>query len=399
MTYTPGGSSYGPPAEPASKGESKNLSFFLLVGVAGLGVLNLLLGFAPYATFRAGTVNSYEISTTGLGLLILGGLLAAVSLLPKQSYVGAAAATSIAGWVLSLVVFLYVTGDAQLGAILILVAGFLQSAVAVAALLFEMGVLEQSAPAPAAGADFSQPGQPGQAPKTYGQAPPQAYGQQPQAYGQGSQQPYGQPPYGQAPPQTYGQQPQGYGQGAPYQQGYGQQNQPGYGQSGYGQQAYGPSGYGQPGYGPKGQPSQSQSGGYGQRYGQPPQQQQGYGAGAGATPPPYDLPTTAYPQAQYPAGAQSGQSQTPGTTGSSYPPAGGAGPAEQESSAQDLQSESSLEERTLDYGEQQATESERSESGEQSDSESEGGAAPTQGREAGTDRDEEVEAGEEKDDK
>ena len=92
MTFTPGGPSYGPPAQPTAGGEPKGLGFFLLIGVAVLGVLNLLLGFAPYATLARESVNSFEANTDGLGLLFLGGLLAAVSLLPKQSYAGAAAA-------------------------------------------------------------------------------------------------------------------------------------------------------------------------------------------------------------------------------------------------------------------------------------------------------------------
>ena len=132
MTFTPGGPSYGPPAQPTAGGEPKGLGFFLLIGVAVLGVLNLLLGFAPYATLARESVNSFEANTDGLGLLFLGGLLAAASLLPKQSYAGAAAAASVAGWVVALFVFLNVDADSGWGAILILVLGFIQSAVAVA---------------------------------------------------------------------------------------------------------------------------------------------------------------------------------------------------------------------------------------------------------------------------
>ncbi|QDQ91140.1 hypothetical protein FND50_10210 [Rhodococcus sp. WB9] len=355
MTFTPGGPSYGPPAQPTAGGEPKGLGFFLLIGVAVLGVLNLLLGFAPYATLARESVNSFEANTDGLGLLFLGGLLAAVSLLPKQSYAGAAAAASVAGWVVALFVFLNVDADSGWGAILILVLGFIQSAVAVAATLFDIGLLKQPAPKPAAAAGFGQPGQPGQAPQGYGQGAPQGYGQ-------GPQQSYGQPPQG------YGQSaPQGYGQ-SQSQPGYGQQNQPGYGQQGYGQQ---------------GQPSQSQTG-YGQGYGQP--QQPGYGAAAGAGSASYDAPTTAYQQPQYQGYSQpSSPSQSTGTPSSQYPAGTSYGSAQHAAPAYGSQSESSPVERTLEYGEQPSTEAKSADSAEKS--ESEGYSAPTQAFDTRADRD------------
>ncbi|MFC9553155.1 DUF5336 domain-containing protein [Rhodococcus sp. NPDC056960] len=363
MTFTPGGPNYGPPAQPTAGGDSKGLGFFLLIGVAALGVLNLLLGFAPYATLARESVNSFEANTDGLGLLFLGGLLAAVSLLPKQSYAGAAAAASVAGWVLALFVYLNVDADSGWGAIAILVLGFIQSAVAVAAVLFDLGVLKQPAPRPAATAGF---GQPGQAPQGYGQSASQGYGQ--------------------APPQSYGQQPQGgYGQ-AP--QGYGQQQgqaQPGYGQP---NQPYGQQGYGQA---PQGQPSQGQQG-YGQGYGQPSQPQQGYGAGASAGSTSYDAPTTAYQQPQYPGYSQqstpsqpSTPSQTTGTPGSQYPAGTSYGSAQHAAPAYGSQPESSPVERTLEYGEQPSTEAQPAESAEKS--ESEGHSAPTQAFDTRADRD------------
>ena len=354
MTFTPGGPSYGPPAQPTAGGESKGLGFFLLIGVAVLGVLNLLLGFAPYATLARESVNSFEANTDGLGLLFLGGLLAAVSLLPKQSYAGAAAAASVAGWVVALFVYLNVDADSGWGAILILVLGFIQSAVAVAATLFDIGLLKQPAPKPSAAAGF---GQPGQAPQGYGQGAPQGYGQ-------GSpQQSYGQPPQG------YGQSaPQGYGQQSQSQPGYGQQNQPGYGQQGYGQQ---------------GQPSQGQPG-YGQGYGQP--QQPGYGAGAGAGSASYDAPTTAYQQPQYQGYSQpSSPSQSTGTPSSQYPAGTSYGSAQHAAPAYGSQSESSPVERTLEYGEQPPTEAKPAESADKP--ESEGYSAPTQAFDTRADRD------------
>lgn len=355
MTFTPGGPNYGPPAQPTAGGESKGLGFFLLIGVAVLGVLNLLLGFAPYATLARESVNSFEANTDGLGLLFLGGLLAAASLLPKQSYAGAAAAASVAGWVVALFVFLNVDADSGWGAILILVLGFIQSAVAVAAVLFDIGVLKQPAPKPAAAAGF---GQPGQTPQGYGQGAPQGYGQGPQQS------------YGQQQPQGYGQSAsQGYGQQSQSQPGYGQQNQPGYGQQGYGQQ---------------GQPSQSQPG-YSQGYGQP--QQPGYGAaGAGAGSASFDAPTTAYQQPQYQGYSQpSTPSQPTGTPSSQYPAGTSYGSAQHAAPAYGSQPESSPVERTLEYGEQPSTEAKPAESAEKS--ESEGYSAPTQAFDARADRD------------
>jgi hypothetical protein len=296
-------------------------------------------------------VNSFEANTDGLGLLFLGGLLAAASLLPKQSYAGAAAAASVAGWVVALFVFLNVDADSGWGAILILVLGFIQSAVAVAAVLFDIGVLKQPAPKPAAAAGF---GQPGQTPQGYGQGAPQGYGQGPQ--------------------QSYGQQPQGYGQSAP--QGYGQQSQS---QPGYGQQSQ--QGYGQQGYGQQGQPSQSQPG-YTQGYGQP--QQPGYGAGAGSAS--YDAPTTAYQQPQYQGYSQpSTPSQPTGTPSSQYPAGTSYGSAQHAAPAYGSQAESSPVERTLEYGEQPSTEAKPAESAEKP--ESEGYSAPTQAFDTRADRD------------
>ncbi|MFZ2174074.1 MAG: DUF5336 domain-containing protein [Rhodococcus sp. (in: high G+C Gram-positive bacteria)] len=324
MTFTPGGPSYGPPAQPTAGGESKGLGFFLLVGVAVLGLANLLLGFAPYVTLVRDSLNSYEAGSHGIGLLFLGGLLAAVSLLPKQSYAGAAAAASVAGIILALLIFFNFDADGGWGAILILILGFVQAVLAVAALLFEEGILKQPAPRQTGPAGY---GQQGPGPQGYGQGP-QQYGQ-PLQYGQSQQ--YGQP-------QQYGQS-QGYGQQQPY-------GQPSQGQQGYGQQQQ-----------PYGQPSQ----------GQPSQGQQAYGQ-----PPSHDAPTTSYQQPQYPGyGQPSGQSQYPtGPSGTSY------GAAQHAAPSYGSQQDSSPMERTLEYGEQSS--SDTRETGSAEEPGSEGHGEPTQ---------------------
>ncbi|MGQ4616630.1 DUF5336 domain-containing protein [Nocardia sp. R7R-8] len=267
MSYPTGGSGYNAPSpsapssqSPAAGGatsgssatgsDAKGLPFFLVVGVAALGVINFLLGFLPFLGSKpidfggtrvsgAQTRNLFEVASGSplLGLLLLGGLLAGLSLLPKQNWTGAAAAASTAGFLALLFQsFNFGAGsELKVGAFVLLVLAFVQAAAAIAATLFEVGILKAPAPRPAAApSGFGQGG--------YGQQQPFGQGQ---PYGQPGQQPgYGASPYGQAgygaqpaPPQFPSQQ----GQPSPYGQ-----SQPGYGQSQQGQ-AYGqpPSPYGQ----------------------------------------------------------------------------------------------------------------------------------------------------------
>ncbi|MGY0501632.1 DUF5336 domain-containing protein [Nocardia sp. FBN12] len=307
MSYPTGGSGYNTPATPAApQGQStgaaaaapstgsesspaKGLPFILTAATAGLGVLTFLLGFLPYIGSEPTTIGGttigtdvtfslFEWSGNGaiLALLLVAGLLAGVSLLPKQDLLGVAAATALAGF-LTLVIVTFVGApdgsELEIGAYLVLVLGFATAAVAVAGLLFKLGIIKAPAPKPAQ--PQQQPGQYGQ----YGQQP--GYGQQ--GYGQNTgQQSYGQTGYGQT--QTGGQYPQ--------QSPYGQQSspsmpqapQPSYGQPG--QQAYG-----QPGQ----QPPQSP---YGQQYGAPQQQASPYGAAPQAQPRPDESATQTFGGAQ-----------------------------------------------------------------------------------------------------
>ncbi|WP_181719455.1 DUF5336 domain-containing protein [Nocardia gipuzkoensis] len=271
MSYPTGGSGYNTPTpsapssqSPATGGASagssatgsdaKGLPFFLVVGVAALGVINFLLGFLPFLgtkpiDFGGRTVgtpesaNLFEVASGSplLGLLLLGGLLAGLSLLPKQNWIGVAAAASTAGF-LALLFQSFNFGEGselKAGAFILLALAFVQAAVAIAATLFEAGVLKAPAPRPAtAPSGFGQGG--------YGQQQP-SYGQQSYGQGQPGQSGYGASPYGQsgygaqsAPPQfpsqaqqqqqsPYGQSQPGYGQSQPGQS-YGQQQSP-YGQS------------------------------------------------------------------------------------------------------------------------------------------------------------------------
>ncbi|MFQ6330509.1 DUF5336 domain-containing protein [Nocardia sp. CWNU-33] len=281
MSYPTGGSGYNTPATPSvpsSLGQSagstgtssstpgpdaKGLPYFLTAGAAGLGVLNFLLGFLPYAGREAvnplngakiasESANGFDVPLTALlALLLLGGLLAGLSLLPKQNWTGAAAAASLAGF-LGLVVQSFNLSDGvelKWGAWVVLFLALVQAAAAVGAVLFEAGILTPPAPKPAA---------PQGPPSGFGQG---GYGQQPGAFSAFGQSP-SQSGYGQSQPgQTYGQQPS-YGQSQP-SYGQAQPNQPSqptYGQSQPGQPAYGQS---QPGQGYGQQPSYGQQPGYG----------------------------------------------------------------------------------------------------------------------------------------
>ncbi|TQF74066.1 hypothetical protein FK531_05265 [Rhodococcus spelaei] len=268
MTYPPAGPGYGPPAQPFGGLAAKGLPQLLTLGVLGLGIVNFLFGFAPFAkvsTFGDTTLSqsSFEggYPVIGLALLLVGALLAGLSLLPGNPYKGIAAATSLVGFLVGLFFLFSLSEGVTLawGGVLNLVLGFVQTVLAIAVVLYELGLLKPPAPKPAG---FAQPGY-GQPPTGYGPPqpsfgqsqgqPPQGYGQPPQGYPQAGQ-PYGQP---QAP---------GYPQGQ-YQGGYPAPGQAAQGQPAQGQPAQGQPGYGQPNpYAPPQPPSYPQSG---HAYGQP----------------------------------------------------------------------------------------------------------------------------------
>lgn len=255
---TPGYGTPAPAATPApasaSGAPAKGLPHFLNLGVIAIGVLSFFLGFAPYATPSDDPlgfdVDSFNFFTNngpgvlGLSLLLTAALIAGLGLLPKQTanHEAVVAGLSITGFLVLLFMLIGLVGlDAGVGLILVLIASFLQAALAVAVMLASAGIIKASSP--------------GQ--NQYGAYGQQGYGQQ--GYGQQPQQGYDQ--------QSYGQQPQQQSYDQPSQQSYGQQpQQPSYGQQqNYGQQGQQP----QQGYG---QPSGSQpSGGY-----SPPQQPGGY---------------------------------------------------------------------------------------------------------------------------
>ncbi|MBH0776182.1 DUF5336 domain-containing protein [Nocardia bovistercoris] len=304
---TPGGATSGASASGSDAGSTADstpkggLPFILVVAVAALGAINFLIGFLPYAarefvnpvngeTISGDNASGFEVITGLLTVLLFAGVLAGLSLLPKQNWKGVAAAAALAGFLGVLFTSFYLPEGFELkwGAYLLILLSLVQAGLAVAAVLFEAGILKPPAPKPATPqapptGGYNQGGFGGQQP--YGQSQPGG------SYGQPQGQ-YGQPSYGgqQSAPQypvqqqPYGQQP--YGQGQPSQSGYGQppQSQSPFGQQpSYGQQpGYGAPQQGSPyASGPSAQPRPDESatqhfgtGGQGQQYGAP---QQGYG--------------------------------------------------------------------------------------------------------------------------
>ena len=214
MTYSQGSPGYQP-AQPttqfaaptqqfgkADEGPSK-LPVYLTAAVAVLGLAVYLSTFGPYFT---GTIGA-ELFTPiplyiGIVAAILAGLLAAVSLVPKQSANHAVVAVlAVLGFLL--VIALVITAPEGVsidwGLYLIIAFTALQAIVAVTALLFDAGVITSSAPRQ----KYDQQQQYGQ----YG-GPGGYYGQQP---GQHAARHGGPPQHQQRPgyPSQYGGQPGG----------------------------------------------------------------------------------------------------------------------------------------------------------------------------------------------
>ncbi|ASO22710.1 hypothetical protein FHR81_005224 [Actinoalloteichus hoggarensis] len=226
---------YGAPQQqagsPAPAGGFSLPSILALVG-AGLGLIIYLLAFgesqlAPTFGIGGGT-------GTSVSLLLLAGLLAGVSLLPKGPQLHLLFAfLSVAGVLGLLQMVVHWPGDVSVLAIVALIVGLVEAGALVTAWLFNAEILKVTPkPAYPQGNWNPQAGQPGQ----YGQTPQGQFGQQAQ-YGQAEQQ------YAQQNPGTGGQP----AQAAPYSQGtevFGGTQQPGQ----YGQQpgtTPPPGGYGQ----------------------------------------------------------------------------------------------------------------------------------------------------------
>ncbi|WP_143546311.1 DUF5336 domain-containing protein [Rhodococcus sp. 14-2496-1d] len=300
----PGTSAPGPastaPQSKSSGSTLSNLPKVLTFVILGLGIVTFLLGLLDLVT--AEVTSSQELpssiqtsfsttffasggSAVSIALLLAAGLIAGASLLQKDARNQAVvAALAIAGWLVLVFQsfslpsaegneFASTTSSLGIGAILVLVLGFVQAAAAVGALLLDAGIVKAPAPKPA------------------------GYGNQNQQPGYGQQNPYN------APTTSFGgpSQPQNYGNPPSYGQPQGTSSNFGQGLSG---QAPSGQASGQHSYNPGAQPP------YGQSAPNTPSPQGGY------TPPPYTGPSgpaagQAYPPNQYQYGQPSGYGQPP----------------------------------------------------------------------------------------
>nr|WP_090342964.1 DUF5336 domain-containing protein [Mycolicibacterium malmesburyense]CRL73644.1 transmembrane protein [Mycolicibacterium malmesburyense] len=205
---------------------ANKLPTYLAIAVALLGLAVYLSSFAPLFTISASDfpgLGSISGSSFGLVLAVaaslVAGLLAATTLLPKHG-----ASTSVYA-VLAVAAFLLIIAEVinrpsgaaiDWGLYLIIAFSLFQAIVAVAALLFESGIITPPAPRPKYDQSYGQ---------QYG-APGPYYGQQGQHHGGPQQQ---RPGYPSTYPGGYPGGPSTGGFGAPQQQGHpqGQQGQQG----------------------------------------------------------------------------------------------------------------------------------------------------------------------------
>jgi hypothetical protein len=165
MTYPPGNPGYPPAQSPGSYGAPAASSFaksedaesklkqYLTIGVVALGLVAYLLNFGDLFSVPdegkeiLGFLNG---EVKGIAAVLLAGLLAGVSLLPKKNYLGVVAAVSVFG---ALQVILSVVHTPKEVSItwelwLIIAAAVIQAGVSVGALLLDVGVITAPAPRP-----------------------------------------------------------------------------------------------------------------------------------------------------------------------------------------------------------------------------------------------------------
>jgi hypothetical protein len=221
MTYPPGSPGYppaqqpttqfaaptqqfgkAPDAAPAADGPSK-LPVYLTAAVAALGLAVYLASYGPLFTITSSDFQGLgDLSGASFGLelavvaSLLAGLLAGVSLLPKQkTYVVVVAVFAVVSFLLVIAEVLDKPSSVSIGWSLYLIIAFsvVQAIIAVAVLLFDAGVI--NAPAPRPRHEQQQYGQYGGPGPYYGQqhqpGPPHQQQQQrpgyPSQYGGGYQ--------------------------------------------------------------------------------------------------------------------------------------------------------------------------------------------------------------------
>jgi hypothetical protein len=162
MTYPPGNPGYPPAQSPGSYGApaassfaksgdaDSNLKHYLTIAVAVLGVLAYLASYFPMVSrvLPNGDELVEKGSTLPVDLILLAGLLAAVSLLGKtKNFLAAVTAVSVLGALL-LIQDTIDASDRRAGLWIVVTAGVVQAGVAIAALLLDAGVITAPAPRP-----------------------------------------------------------------------------------------------------------------------------------------------------------------------------------------------------------------------------------------------------------
>lgn len=175
-----------PEAAPAAAEGPSKLPEYLIAAVAALGLALYLSSFGPLFT-AGGDYFTPTLLDLGVVAAVAAALIAGVGLLPKQKALPALVAVlSVLGFLLVILIVLTVPEGASVdwGLYLIIAFSVLQAIVAVAALLFDAGVLTAPAPKPRYDQQYGQYGAPGQ---YYGQpqqhGPPQQHAPQQQRPG------------------------------------------------------------------------------------------------------------------------------------------------------------------------------------------------------------------------
>jgi hypothetical protein len=174
-----------PAPAPAAEGPSK-LPVYLTAAVAALGLLVYVSSY--FRQFASAGTEIFSPTLLDLGVVasLLGGLIAGVSLVPKQKAAPALVAVlSVLGFLLAVAIVLTAPQgvEIQYGLYLIIAFSVVQAIVAVSVLLFDAGVITPPAPRPrfeqqqqygqygAPGGYYGQPHQPGPPPQQHQQRP------------------------------------------------------------------------------------------------------------------------------------------------------------------------------------------------------------------------------------
>jgi hypothetical protein len=199
----------GPYGPPPSAGQKLGLPAFLHLGVAGLGLINFFVGFAD--AYDGGDSSFFANGSVLPALFLLAGLFSLPVILPGENKKpGLAPAAFAVTGMLTIMFFTFSSDpDVGTGTILLMIFGILQAAAAVAAYLFDTGLVKAPKPNPYGhgqpGGGFPPSGQfPAPPQQQYGQPGPPPGQQTTFAPQQGQ---FGQPPHAPGtPPGGYPQQ-------------------------------------------------------------------------------------------------------------------------------------------------------------------------------------------------